>query len=50
MIYSDYDVETTTKNKISNIVSNHKLYIQKYLNFSLGGEPCIDFDHDTFVK
>ena len=36
------------KNKIDDIVSNHKLFIQKYLNFGLGDRPCIT--RSMFVK
>ena len=46
--YNDYDVKTVTKDKIDNIISNHKLYIKKYLNFSVGG--CQYIDEYTFVK
>ena len=34
--YNDFE-----KNKINSILSNQKVFVQKYLNFSLGDEPSI---------
>ena len=36
------------QDKINSTVANQKLFITKYLNFSLGDEPCIS--HFEFVK
>ena len=41
--YNDYEYKT-----MDDIVGKHKLFIQKYLNFSLGGKECIN--EDAFVK
>ena len=44
--YKTYDKED--KSTFDSCVANQKLFIQKYLNFSLGDNPCIDYAN--FVK
>ena len=42
-IYDDF-----SKDKIGNIISKHKTFVQMYLNFSFGSRPCINCH--SFVK
>ena len=46
--YNDYSSKDLDKINIDDLTSNHKTFIQTYLNFSFGHFPCID--NSTFVK
>ena len=46
--YKNY--ELSDKSTVDSCIANHKLFIQKYLNFSLGDSPCISHTGSGFVK